>query len=202
MFTSRAEHRLLLREDNADLRLTPVGRELGVVDDARWARFERRRDAIDAECDRLQSLLLKPEALPEEEALRVLGQPLAREQHAFETLKRPEVRYAGLTSLAVVGAPVDDESVAEQVEIRAKYAGYIARQHDEIESARRHEETRIPHDLDYTFVRGLSNEVRQKLAAVRPHTLGQAGRISGVTPAAVSLLLVHLKRRDGGRRRA
>jgi len=202
MFTSRAEHRLLLREDNADLRLTPVGRELGVVDDARWARFTRRRDAIDTECARLEEILLKPESLPEEDALRVLGQPLARERHAFEALKRPEVSYAGLTSLAAVGAPVADESVAEQVEIRAKYAGYITRQHDEIERARRHEDTRIPQDLDYAAVRGLSNEVRQKLAAVRPHTLGQAGRISGVTPVAVSLLLVHLKRRDGGRRRA
>jgi tRNA uridine 5-carboxymethylaminomethyl modification enzyme len=202
MFTSRAEHRLLLREDNADLRLTPLGRSLGVVDDARWARFERRRAAIDVECERLQSLVLHPGSLPEEEALRVLGQPLAREQHAFEALKRPEVSYAGLTSLAAVGAPVEDGSVAEQVEIRAKYAGYIARQHDEIERARRHEDTRIPRDLDYAAVRGLSNEVRQKLAAVRPHTLGQAGRISGVTPAALSLLLVHLKRRDGGRRRA
>jgi tRNA uridine 5-carboxymethylaminomethyl modification enzyme len=202
MFTSRAEHRLLLREDNADLRLTPVGRSLGVVDDARWERFERRRDAIEAECARLEDVLLRPESLPEDEALRVLGQPLAREQHAFEALKRPEVCYSGLTSLAAVGAPVADESVAEQVEIRAKYAGYIARQHDEIERTRRHEDTRIPQDLDYAAVRGLSNEVRQKLAAVRPHTLGQARRISGVTPAAVSLLLVHLKRRDGGRRRA
>jgi tRNA uridine 5-carboxymethylaminomethyl modification enzyme len=202
MFTSRAEHRLLLREDNADLRLTPIGRSLGVVDDARWERFAHRRDAIDAECERLEEVLLKPDSLPQDDALRVLGQPLAREQHAFEALKRPEVSYAGLTSLAAVGGPVTDESVAEQVEIRAKYAGYIARQHDEIERARRHEDTRIPQDLDYAAVRGLSNEVRQKLAAVRPHTLGQAGRISGVTPAAVSLLLVHLKRRDGGRRRA
>jgi tRNA uridine 5-carboxymethylaminomethyl modification enzyme len=140
--------------------------------------------------------------MSEEEVLRVLGQPLAREQRAFEALKRPEVSYQGLASLTAVGTPVTDASVAEQVEIQAKYAGYIARQHDEIDRTRRHEETRIPHDLDYATVRGLSNEVRQKLTAVRPHTLGQAGRISGVTPAALSLLLVHLKRRDGSRRRA
>jgi tRNA uridine 5-carboxymethylaminomethyl modification enzyme len=196
MFTSRAEHRLLLREDNADLRLTPAGRELGLVDDERWARFEQRSAAIDAECMRLQQIVLKPDAMTDEETLRVLGQPLAREQRAFEALKRPEVSYAGLASLAMVGSPVADASVAAQVEIQAKYAGYIARQHDEIDRARRHEDTRIPQDLDYAAVRGLSNEVRQKLAAVRPHTLGQAGRISGVTPAALSLLLVHLKRRD------
>jgi tRNA uridine 5-carboxymethylaminomethyl modification enzyme len=202
MFTSRAEHRLLLREDNADLRLTPVGRSLDLVDDARWARFEARRDAIDAECARLREIVLRPDALSDTDAVRVLGQPLAREQRAFETLKRPEVSYAGLTSLAPVGAPVTDASVAEQVEVQAKYAGYIARQHDEIDRARRHEDARIPQDLDYASVRGLSNEVRQKLSAVRPHTLGQAGRISGVTPAAVSLLLVHLKRRDGRRRSA
>jgi tRNA uridine 5-carboxymethylaminomethyl modification enzyme len=202
MFTSRAEHRLLLREDNADLRLTPVGRELGLIDDARWAHFEQRKRAIDAECARLQQIVLKPEALSEQETLRVLGQPLTREQRAFETLKRPEVSYEGLASLAAVGSPVGERSVAEQVEIQAKYAGYIARQHEEIDRTRRHEDTRIPQDIDYASVRGLSNEVRQKLSAVRPHTLGQAGRISGVTPAALSLLLVHLKRRDGRRRAA
>ena len=202
MFTSRAEHRLLLREDNADLRLTPVGRGLGLVGDARWARFERRRTAITGECERLRRIVIRPEALTDEETLRVFGQPLAREQQAFEALRRPEVSYARLTSLADVGTPVDDVSVAEQVEIQAKYAGYIERQHEEIERARRHEELRIPADLDYAQVRGLSNEVRQKLTAVRPHTLGQAGRVAGVTPAAVSLLLVHLTRREGRRRSA
>jgi tRNA uridine 5-carboxymethylaminomethyl modification enzyme len=195
MFTSRAEHRLLLREDNADLRLTPVGRELGIVDDERWARFEARRDAIDAECTRLRGIVLQPESLSAEDAECIVGQPLSREVHAFELLKRPEVSYAALTSLDAVGPAVADESVADQVEIQAKYAGYIARQQEEIERTRRHVDTRIPADIDYAAVRGLSNEVRQKLAAVRPHTLGQAGRISGVTPAAVSLLLVHLKRR-------
>jgi tRNA uridine 5-carboxymethylaminomethyl modification enzyme len=202
MFTSRAEHRLLLREDNADLRLTPIARELGLIDDARWQRFLTRRDAIDAECERLRRLVLRPGNVAQADAQRVLGQPLLREQHAFEALKRPEVSYAGLASLAAVGGAVADASVAEQVEVQAKYAGYIARQHDEIERTRRHEDTAIPLDLDYAAVRGLSHEVRQKLSAVRPHTLGQAGRIAGVTPAAVSLLLVHLKRRDGGRRRA
>jgi tRNA uridine 5-carboxymethylaminomethyl modification enzyme len=202
MFTSRAEHRLLLREDNADLRLTPAGRTLGLVDDARWVRFERRRSAIDAECARLQRIVIRPETTREDEAVRVFGQPLAREQHAFEALKRPEVSYVSLTSLAAVGGAVDDTGVAEQVEIRAKYAGYIERQHEEIDRTRRHEELRIPADLDYAQVHGLSNEVRQKLTAARPYTLGQAGRISGVTPAAVSLLLVHLKRRSGTRRSA
>jgi tRNA uridine 5-carboxymethylaminomethyl modification enzyme len=195
MFTSRAEHRLLLREDNADLRLTPVGRALGVVVDARWARFERRRAAIDAECARLERIVLRPETVAAEDAARVFGQPLAREQRAFEALKRPEVTYAALATLADVAPGVDDPAVAAQVETQAKYAGYIARQQDEIERARRHVETRIPADIDYAAVRGLSAEVRQKLADARPLTLGQAGRIAGVTPAALSLLLVHLKRR-------
>jgi tRNA uridine 5-carboxymethylaminomethyl modification enzyme len=195
MFTSRAEHRLLLREDNADLRLTPVGRALGVVDDARWERFERRREAIEAECARLERIVLRPDTIAPGDAVRVFGQPLAREQRAFEALKRPEVTYAALATLPAVAPGVDDPSIAAQVETRAKYAGYIARQQDEIERTRRHAETPIPEDVDYAAVRGLSSEVRQKLAEARPQTLGQAGRIPGVTPAALSLLLVHLKRR-------
>ena len=166
MFTSRAEYRLLLREDNADLRLTEIGRELGLVDDERWARFAARRDAVAAECERLRHIVLRPETVPEDDAVRVFGQPLGREQHAFEPLKRPEVGYAALASLAAVGRGRRRmPSVAEQVETQAKYAGYIARQHDEIERARRHEDTAIPADLDYAGVRGLSHEVRQKLTA-------------------------------------
>jgi tRNA uridine 5-carboxymethylaminomethyl modification enzyme len=195
MFTSRAEYRLQLREDNADLRLTPAGRELGLVDDARWADFEYRREAAAAEKRRLETLLVRPADLPEEDARQVLGGPLSKEQHAAELLRRPEVDYAGLMSLPGMGEPVADRRVAEQVEIQLKYAGYIERQQAEIERHRRHEHTRLPGDLDYEAVAGLSNEVRQRLKQARPETLGQASRLQGVTPAAVSLLLVHLKRR-------
>src|SRR5882724_1894917 len=205
MFTSRAEHRLLLREDNADLRLTPVGRELGLVDDERWALFEAKRRTSDLEVARLQALLLTPADVPAPWAQRVLGAPLGRELDAFELLRRPEVSYD--TLLEVAGAPdwlghggllIDDRlpgQVRAQVEVRAKYAGYIERQQDEVERHRRNEETRLPVDLDYTQIAGLSHEVRQKLTEARPVTVGQAGRIPGVTPAAVSILLVHLKKR-------
>jgi tRNA uridine 5-carboxymethylaminomethyl modification enzyme len=194
MFTSRAEHRLLLREDNADLRLTPVGRRLGVVDDDRWRAFEAKREAIERERQRLTDTWVRPAQVSASDAERVLRGPLGRESRALELLRRPEVNYAGLTSLPGVGPGVEDPQVAEQVEIQCKYAGYIERQREEIERQRRHEETRLPNDLDYAGVRGLSAEVREKLARHRPETLGQAGRIPGVTPAAVSLLLVHLKR--------
>lgn len=198
MFTSRAEHRLLLREDNADLRLTPVGRDMGLVDDHRWAAFETKREAVERETQRLAATLVRPGDLSAEEAERVLGGPLSREQHATELLRRPEVNYAGLTSLPAVGHPVDDPRVAEQVETQLKYAGYVERQQQEIEKTRRHEETRLPEDMDYSQVRGLSNEVRQRLSEARPATLGQASRLQGVTPAAISLLLVHLKKKKVG----
>ncbi len=195
MFTSRAEYRLLLREDNADLRLTPKGRELGVVDDARFHAFEAKREAIEKEQQRLRATWLRPETLPQDDAARVLGQPLAREATLADLLRRPDVNYRALMSLPGAGEVVADEKVAEQVEIQAKYHGYIERQHDEIERSRKSEETTLPLNIDYSTVRGLSKEVQLKLNAHKPATLGQAGRISGVTPAAISLLRVHVKRR-------
>jgi tRNA uridine 5-carboxymethylaminomethyl modification enzyme len=206
MFTSRAEYRLLLREDNADLRLTEKGRELGLVDDERWNFFERKREAIAAESVRLDGIVVRPHQLTESQANELLGAPLQREAHADALLRRPEVAYDALTSLAAVDVPewmkaVDaDERLVEQVklqvEVQAKYTGYIDRQQDEIERHRRYEETQLPVDLDYVQVRGLSTEVRQRLQQVRPTTLGQAARVPGITPAAISLLLVHLKRRS------
>jgi tRNA uridine 5-carboxymethylaminomethyl modification enzyme len=196
MFTSRAEYRLLLREDNADLRLTEIGRTLGVVDDARWSAFARKRDAIAAEQERLRSTWLNPRLVPPEHALRVLGKQIEREHTLADLLKRPGVTYASLMTLSGAGPGVDDASVAEQVEVQAKYAGYIARQRDEVARQEAHESTPLPHDIDYRAVRGLSVEVQQKLEQHRPETLGQASRIQGVTPAAISLLLVHLKRRS------
>jgi tRNA uridine 5-carboxymethylaminomethyl modification enzyme len=201
MFTSRAEHRLLLREDNADLRLTPAGRELGLVDDERWAFFCAKREATEREVNRLTGLLVRPQDLAVADALETLGGPISREQRAFELLRRPGVQYVGLVSLAPVGPgePLADErlaaQVALQVDVGAKYAGYIERQHEEIERQRRSEQTRLPDDLDYALVAGLSNEARQRLAEARPGTLGQASRLPGITPAAVSILLIHLKKR-------
>ncbi|GAB4298480.1 tRNA uridine-5-carboxymethylaminomethyl(34) synthesis enzyme MnmG [Sulfurivermis fontis] len=200
MFTSRAEHRLLLREDNADLRLTPIGRELGLVDDGRWAAFEAKREAIAREQQRLNDTWVRPQTVPDAEAERVLGQPITREYRLADLLRRPDVSYASLMTLTAAGEGVTDPAVAEQVEIQAKYAGYIERQQAEIERQRRHEETRLPADLDYREVSGLSAEVRDKLSRQRPDTLGQAARIPGITPAAISLLLVHLKKRELGRR--
>jgi tRNA uridine 5-carboxymethylaminomethyl modification enzyme len=194
MFTSRAEYRLSLREDNADLRLTERGRELGVVDDRRWQRFAAKREAIAREQQRLRSVWLKPGMLEAGEEQRVLGAPLAHEHNLLELLRRPEVRYTALTALSAAGPAIDDVQVTEQIEIQAKYAGYIERQQDEIEKHLRHEDTRLPEELDYASVRGLSIEARQKLARHRPATLGHAARLSGITPAAISLLLVHLKR--------
>ena len=201
MFTSRAEYRLLLREDNADLRLTPKGRELGLVDDERWAAFEAKREAVEREARRLRETRVRPETLPAAEAERVLGGPLSREARLMDLLRRPDVSYAALMSLPGAGEAVLDAKVAEQVEVQAKYAGYIERQSEEIARQRRHEETRLPADLDYARVKGLSAEVSEKLARLRPETLGQAARVPGVTPAAISLLLVHLKKRDAGQRR-
>jgi tRNA uridine 5-carboxymethylaminomethyl modification enzyme len=195
MFTSRAEYRLQLREDNADLRLTEIGRELGLIDEARWRRFSDKREMIVREQERLNQTWLRPESLPQDDAMRVIGQPLAREASLMELLRRPEVSYESLLSLPGAGEAVADTEVAQQLEIQAKYAGYIERQAQEIELHRRHEETALPQDLDYHIVHGLSVEARQKLAAHRPATLGQAGRLSGMTPAAISLLLIHLRRR-------
>jgi tRNA uridine 5-carboxymethylaminomethyl modification enzyme len=195
MFTSRAEYRLSLREDNADLRLTGIGRSLGLVDESRWARFNEKSETINREQERLNKTWLHPESLPQEDAIRVIGQPLARAASLMELLRRSEVSYAALMSLPGAGAAVVDAEAADQLEIQAKYAGYIERQHEEIELHRRHEETVLPLDFDYHVVRGLSVEVRQKLVSQRPATLGQAGRLSGVTPAAISLLLVHLRRK-------
>ena len=194
MFTSRAEYRLSLREDNADLRLTEMGRKLGVVDDVRWAHFEQKREAIAREQERLKATWVNPRMLPEADALRVLGQPIEREHSLIDLLRRPQVTYASLMTLSGAGVGVTDPQVVEQVEIQAKYAGYIERQQDEVERSRSQESLKLPVGLDYREVRGLSIEVSQKLNQHKPETLGQAGRISGVTPAAISLLLVHLKR--------
>jgi tRNA uridine 5-carboxymethylaminomethyl modification enzyme len=195
MFTSRAEHRLLLREDNADLRLTEKGRELGLVDDERWRAFETKREAIERERRRLETTWVRPAELAVADAQRVLGGTLGRETRALDLLRRPEVGYAALMTIPGVGPGASDARVAEQVEIQCKYDGYIERQREEIQRNHRHETLVLPPDLDYGQVRGLSAEVREKLGARRPMTLGQAGRIPGVTPAAVSLLLVHLKGR-------
>ena len=202
MFTSRAEYRLTLREDNADQRLTPVGRELGLVDDARWRFFERKRGAVAGELERLHAAWLRPGTPAAGRLAREAGVALLREQRAFELLRRPEVPYAALDA-ALGGGAADwrgDERLAGQVplavDVQAKYLGYIDRQREEIERQRRNEETRLPAAIDYAGVRGLSNEVRQKLEQHRPATLGQAARIPGVTPAAISILLIHLKRVD------
>jgi tRNA uridine 5-carboxymethylaminomethyl modification enzyme len=201
MFTSRAEYRLLLREDNADARLTPLARELGLVDEERWRFFNEKYEAIEREASRLSSINVRAAVVPEEWTSRVLnGAPLSRDVNAFELLRRPEVDYGAVVEL--VGAAPDaadlDDRIIEQREleltVRARYAGYIERQNDEIERTREHESAPLPPDLDYTKVTGLSNEVRQRLAEVRPLTLGQAARVPGVTPAAVSLLMIHMKR--------
>ena len=194
MFTSRAEYRLLLREDNADLRLTETGRQLGLVDDQHWRRFEIKREAIERESQRLRELWIRPVQFSESDAQRLLPTVLTKESRALELLRRPEVSYADLMSLPGAGPGESDPQVAEQVEIQVKYAGYIDRQQEEIERQRRHEELLLPADLDYAGVHGLTREVREKLIRHLPRTLGQAGRIPGLTPAAISLLLIHLKR--------
>ena len=194
MFTSRAEYRLMLREDNADLRLTDVGRRLGLINDGHWGLFSRKRDAIERERERLRATVLTPKTLPASDAVRVLGKPVEREYSLSDLLSRPGVTYQSLMSLPGAGPRVEQADVAEQVEIQAKYQGYIDRQRNEVERSEGYEEAALPVDLDYAHVRGLSIEVRQKLAAHRPETIGQASRVSGVTPAAISLLLVHLKR--------
>jgi len=203
-FTSRAEFRLQLREDNADMRLTEAGRRMGLVDDARWDAFSRKRDAVSRETERLKSTWVNPRNLPTVEAERVLGKAIEHEYNLFDLLRRPDVGYDALTTMdggkyaseAVSRETLGELSapVIEQVEIAAKYAGYIERQRDEVQRAAHFEKLRLPEDLDYMQVAALSIEVRQKLQKHRPETLGQASRISGVTPAAISLLMVHLKK--------
>lgn len=193
MFTSRAEYRLLLREDNADLRLTEKGRELGLVDDYRWSRFEAKREAIEQEHQRFKSTWVQAGSPEAGQLAPKLKTPLTREYSLLDLLKRPELCYFDLA--AIKGVPCEDEQVAEQVEIRAKYAGYIDRQHEDILRLKANEQTLIPSTFDYAPVEGLSNEVKQKLQEIRPDTLARASRIPGVTPAAVSLLLITLKKR-------
>jgi len=200
MFTSRAEYRLSLREDNADARLTGIGRELGVVDDARWARFEIKREAIARETERLRSTWVNPNILPAAQSESLLGKAIEREYSLFELLRRPEVTYPQLLALPGGAPGLDDAEAREQVEIAAKYAGYVARQQQEIEHQRELEDQPLPGDFDYMQLGSLSIEVRQKLNAAKPATLGQAARVSGVTPAAISVLTVYLKRGDLGRK--
>ncbi|MFO7706175.1 MAG: tRNA uridine-5-carboxymethylaminomethyl(34) synthesis enzyme MnmG [Halopseudomonas sp.] len=196
MFTSRAEYRLVLREDNADLRLTEKGRELGLVDDHRWSVFSAKREAIDAERKRLSSTWVQPSSDIGKAFAERYATPLNHEYNLLDLLRRPEVDYQALCELTgKVDIPAD---AAEQVEIHTKYAGYIERQQEEILRLRQHEQTLLPESFDYLTLNGLSNEIRHKLADVRPQTLGQASRIPGVTPAAISLLLVHLKKRNAG----
>jgi tRNA uridine 5-carboxymethylaminomethyl modification enzyme len=194
MFTSRAEYRLSLREDNADMRLTEIGRRLGVVDDQRWQCFETKREAVTREFERLKSTWVNPRVLAQHECERVLGQAIEREYTLQDLLRRPGVSYVALMTLPGVGPAVADVRVAELVETQCKYQGYIERQQDEITRQEAYEITALPSDLDYREVRGLSIEVQQKLNLHRPETLGQAARISGITPAAISLLMVHMKR--------
>lgn len=194
MFTSRAEYRLLLREDNADLRLTEVGRDLGLVDDKRWAAFCEKRASIEKEQQRLKSTWLQPGTVPDEQAQAVVGNVLKKEANLLELLRRPEVTYETLMTLPGTGESVSDMKVAEQLEIQAKYQGYIDRQQGEIEKHKRAEQTMLDTNMNYSLVNGLSNEVAQKLNEHKPATIGQASRISGITPAAISLLLVYLKK--------
>lgn len=197
MFTSRAEYRLILREDNADLRLTEKGRELGLVDDARWAVFDAKREGIEREEQRLRSTWVRPGTETGDAIADKFGTPLAHEYNLLNLLSRPEIDYHSLVD--ITGIQGIDPQVAEQIEIRTKYAGYIDRQQGEIERLRASENIRLPVDIDYQGISGLSKEIQGKLANARPETLGQASRIPGVTPAAVSLLMVHLKKRGAGR---
>eukprot|EP00119_Amphimedon_queenslandica_P021426 XP_019861845.1 PREDICTED: uncharacterized protein LOC100639885 [Amphimedon queenslandica] len=196
MFTSRAEYRLLLREDNADLRLAPVGRELGLVGDRAWRAFEAKRQGIESEGERLRMLRIGPSSACAGALEEILDAPLSRDCSAFDLLKRPQITYRSLTAVAGIGPGVEDGSVAAQLEIQARYDGYIERQREEVERSRSHRDRLLPDDLDYQKVRGLSAEVCEKLERHRPASVGQASRISGITPAAISLLLVHLKKRE------
>ncbi len=194
MFTSRAEYRLLLREDNADLRLTEKGRQLGLVDDERWARFNEKTENMEKERQRLKEAWINPGSQGVDELNALLKTPLVREASGEDLLRRPEITYSQLTSLNTFAPPLGDQQAAEQVEIQVKYEGYIQRQKDEIEKSLRHENTKLPTNLDYRDVKGLSNEVVAKLNEVKPESIGIASRISGITPAAISILLVYLKK--------
>ncbi|TEA70037.1 tRNA uridine-5-carboxymethylaminomethyl(34) synthesis enzyme MnmG [Allopusillimonas ginsengisoli] len=200
MFTSRAEYRLSLREDNADMRLTEIGRKLGIVDDARWDMFNRKRDAVAAEMERLKSVWISPKVLDAQASIQLFGKPLEREHTLHDLLKRPELDYSTLMTLqtaeggALAGPGLDDPIAAEQVEIQVKYAGYVAKQLEEVKKQASQASQAIPADIDYDAITSLSIEVRHRLKASRPETIGQASRVSGVTPAAISLLLIHIKR--------
>ncbi|MCF6225155.1 MAG: tRNA uridine-5-carboxymethylaminomethyl(34) synthesis enzyme MnmG [Xanthomonadales bacterium] len=202
MFTSRAEYRLTLREDNADLRLTEQGRELGLVDDNRWAAFTKKRSAVEAEQQRLGAIWITPENSAGKDLQSLHGIELSKEVRALDLMKRPEINYAKLIKIPAISPGVDDPKVAEQVEIQVKYAGYLNRQQQEVSRNRRMESQSIPQGFDYSSVNGLSAEVEEKLTAQRPQTIGQAGRIPGVTPASISLLLVYLKRYSDDRNAA
>ena len=193
MFTSRAEYRLILREDNADMRLTEKGREIGLVDDTRWAFFEAKREAIVQEEQRLKDTWVRPGTPLGEAVMEKFNTPLTHEYNLLNLLARPEINYLDL--IAVTGGGITDEQIAEQIEIKTKYAGYLSRQLEDIAKLRASEEVKLPVDMDYTAISGLSKEIQQKLSSSRPETLGQASRIPGVTQAAVSLLMVHLKKR-------
>jgi len=202
MFTSRAEYRLLLREDNADLRLTPIGRELGIVDDVRWQTFVNKRDAVTQEQERLQNIIVRTESLSENDT-KILQGGRQKENRAAELLRRPELGYKEVTALSAVGAGdwrdgMNDEQAGQvelQLEVQARYAGYIERQQREIDKHAKQEQLVLPADIEYSSVTGLSTEARQRLEATRPSTIGHASRLEGVTPATVSLLLIHLKKR-------
>ncbi|MGQ0287386.1 tRNA uridine-5-carboxymethylaminomethyl(34) synthesis enzyme MnmG [Pasteurellaceae bacterium 22721_9_1] len=194
VFTSRAEYRLLLREDNADIRLTPIAHKLGLIDEARWARFNQKMDNIEQERQRLKQIWIHPQSEHLAEINQLVGNPLTREASGEDLLRRPEITYEKLTKTAAFSPALEDKQAAEQVEIAIKYQGYIEHQQDEIEKQKRHENTAIPDRFDYSLVSGLSNEVRSKLEQYRPVSIGQASRISGVTPAAISILLVNLKK--------
>jgi tRNA uridine 5-carboxymethylaminomethyl modification enzyme len=200
MFTSRAEYRLMLREDNADLRLTEVGRHLGLVDDERWQAFNEKRELIEQETQRLRSTYVVPGTAWAEALNARIEKPIAHEYSLMDLLRRPELEYGDI--VAVTGTGLSHGQATEQVQINAKYEGYIVRQQEEIDRMRRSEDTRLPDGFDYSVVSGLSNEIRQKLHDSRPVTLGQASRIPGVTPAAISLLMIHLKKFSGQRKYA
>ncbi len=208
MFTSRAEYRLLLREDNADLRLTSIGRDLGLVSDARWSQFNRKRDAIDKELARLRSVWVQPASEKAERINTMLEKPMSREYSLADLLARPEVSYDKLLTAAAEEQPADDVSVEtarqirEQVEIHIKYQGYIDRQEEDIQKLKRQESTELPEDFDYSQMQGLSNELKQKLQRTRPETIARASRIPGMTPAAISLLLIYLKKYDAARKKS
>jgi tRNA uridine 5-carboxymethylaminomethyl modification enzyme len=196
MFTSRAEYRLMLREDNADLRLTTLGRNLGLVDDERWNMFNQKQDAILSEETRLKKFFVRPNDISLEKQHAIIGKPIDHEYNLFELLRRPEVSFAGVKELMQEDVNLVDPAVREQVEISAKYKGYIVRQQEEVDRSRDQLDIPLPLDLDYKEVHGLSTEAQQKLNIHKPENLGQASRISGITPATISLLLVFTKRKN------